>query len=125
MNLKSRIFIVAVALLAASPLAYAGRGPDEIQFHQRIQKMDKLIEQTDAAKTPTERGHLLDQHMQEMRACMSMMNDGGAGMSMSKSTDNAAAPMNDRMMQMEKRMEMMQMMMDQMMKQQERSKMMK
>ncbi len=121
MNLKSRIFIVAVALLAVAPLAYAGRGPDEMQFRQRIQKMDKLIEQTDTAKTPAERGRLLEQHMQEMRACMNMMNDGG----MSKGADNMAAPMNDRMMQMEKRMEMMQMMMDQMMKQQERSKMMK
>ena len=123
MNLKSRILIVAVALLAAAPLAYAGRGPDEIQFRQRIQKMDKLIEQADSAKTPAEHGRLLEQHMQEMRACMSMMNGGGTGMS--KSTDSAAAPMNDRMMQMEQRMEMMQMMMDQMMKQQERSKMMK
>ena len=125
MNLKSRILIVAVALLAAAPLAYAGRGPDEIQFRQRIQKMDKLIEQADSAKTPAEHGRLLEQHMQEMRACRSMMNGGGTGMSMSKSTDSAAAPMNDRMMQMEQRMEMMQMMMDQMMKQQERSKMMK
>lgn len=121
MNLKSRILIVAVALLAAAPLAYAGRGPDEIQFHQRIQKMDKLIEQADSAKTPAEHGRMLDQHMQEMRACMNMMNDGGMG----KGADNATAPMNDRMMQMEQRMEMMQMMMDQMMKQQERSKMMK
>ena len=118
MNIKSKMLITAVAVLCFVPLSYAGRGPDEAQFQQRFQKMDKLIEQADAAKTPVEREKLLEQHMQEMRACMNMMksDNAGMGMGMGKATDKA--PMDGRMMQMEQRMDTMQMMMDQMMKQQ-------
>lgn len=122
MNLKSKTLIAVVAVLCIDPLTYAGRGPDDIQFSRRILKMDKLIEQADSTKTPAERKHLLEQHMQEMHACMDMMKDGNMGMGMSNGTTNA--PMDSR--QMEQRMEMMQMMMDQMMKQQDQSmKMMK
>ena len=84
--------------------------------------MDKLIEQAGSATAPSERKHLLEQHMQEMRACMdTMKGDGGMTMSPGK----AAGPMDDHMMQMQQRMDMMQKMMDQMMKQQEQSMKMK
>ena len=122
MKLNSKTIVVIVAVLSGASLAFAGRGPDQIDFQRRIQKMDKLIEQAQSAPTPSKREHLLEEHMQEMRACMDMMKgDGGMAMTPGKS----AGPMDDRMMQMQQRMDMMQNMMDQMMKQQEQSMKMK
>ncbi|MHB8473119.1 MAG: hypothetical protein ACYDC8_09805 [Gammaproteobacteria bacterium] len=122
MKLNSKTIIAIVVVLSVAPLAFAGRGPDQIDFQQRIQKMDKLIEQAGSATTPSKREHLLEEHMQEMRACMNMMK-GDSGMTMS--SGKPAGPMDDNMMQMQQRMDMMQKMMDQMMKQQEQSMKMK
>lgn len=121
MTTQYKALIAALMLLFIAPSTYAGRGPDEAQFQQRIQKMDTLIEQAGAAATPAEREKLLAQHMQEMRACMNMMK-GGGGMGMQSGKGVPGMSMDDRMMDVEKRMDMMQMMMDQMMKQQEESR---
>lgn len=116
MNVKSRMWITVIALLCVVPYAYAGRGPDEMQFRERVQKMDQLMDRADSAKTASERELLLKQHMQEMRACMEMMKH--ENMDMSKGTASASAPMDTRMLQIEQRVDKMQTMMDQMLKQQ-------
>lgn len=118
MTTRYKAFVMAFALSFIASSSYAGRGPDEAQFRQRIQKMDQLIEKAGAAATPAEREALLDQHMQEMRACMAMMKEGGGMMH----KGGAGMDADDRMMDVEKRMDMMQMMMDQMMKQAESRK---
>ena len=95
----------------------------------QMKAMQQMHEQMVAAKTPDERNALMAEHMktmhENMQAAKGMMGDGmgcsmmkdGMGMGMmQKGGGSDAEPMMQRMQGMEKRMDMMQMMMEQMAK---------
>jgi len=106
------------------------------KMQENVKKMEDQLERLAAAKTPEERQKLLMEHMQTMRENMMMgqqiamgdkgcpmmgMMGGGMGMGMMGGgammmgpggAGGDAEPMMNRMQQMERRMDMMQMMME-------------
>ncbi|MCW3657289.1 hypothetical protein K6L27_03815 [Burkholderia cenocepacia] len=74
---------------------------------EQMQRMRDIHERMMGAKTPQERAALMDEQMKVMQNGMSMMNMMGM--------DRSRMPMSSRHDEMEKRMDMMQMMMQAMM----------
>jgi len=99
-----------------------GMGSQMAQMDEHMQMMKALHEKMASATTPEARQILMDKQRAEMQACMAMMNDMkkgdgkmgamGGGMMEQKSPPHDA---NAQMQMMQKRMDMMEMMMQTMM----------
>ena len=99
-----------------------GMGSQMAQMDEHMQMMKALHEKMASATTPEARQILMDKQRAEMQACMAMMNDMkkgdgkmgamGGGTMEQKSTPHDA---NAQMQMMQKRMDMMEMMMQTMM----------
>ncbi|MFP5505883.1 MAG: hypothetical protein ACLGH6_06770 [Gammaproteobacteria bacterium] len=123
---------IAFALLTGTATAAEHRGPDMTQWQERMQRMDRMLDQARKSDDPQQHQKLMQEHMQSMQEGMGMMR-GMRGDGMGMSGDGKGGPMasgkdagksmgsmdaNQRMDMMQQRMDMMQMMMEHMMGQQ-------
>lgn len=92
------------------------------QMQTNVKKMDAQLKRIANEKNEAERNRLLGEHMQTMRESMMLaggmtggcpMMGSGMGMMMGPGVMTGSGDMAERMQQMEKRMDMMQMMMEQ------------
>lgn len=117
---------IAIALLTGSATAAEHRGPDMTQWQERMQRMDRMLDQARKSDDPQQHQKLMQEHMQSMQEGMGMMRgmrgDGmgmsGDGKGMMGQDGMGAMDANQRMDMMQQRMDMMQMMMEHMMGQQ-------
>lgn len=132
MKTFSAVVIVLASTLAGSALAddrhhppgMSGAMPPVEQMQKNLKSMEAQLDRIAKAKTDAEREAAMAEHMQSMRAQMSMakgqpgamvdcpMSGGGAAMMPGAPMSGDMGP---RMHQMEQRMDMMQMMMQRMM----------
>ncbi len=111
---------------AKAPKASASPQADDksvAQMQEHMKKMQDLMARLQKTTDPAERRKLMDEHTKEMQEGMQMMRGMGGGMMGQAPKDGAAkpgmgrgAPMSPETM--ERRMDMMQMMMEQMMQRQ-------
>ena len=116
--------VSAGSVLAATEAEHAGHHPagktapvDTAKYDQNMGRMKEMHEKMQAAKTPEERTSLMKEHMASMKGGMAMMGEMKGGTSMPGTKKGSAAkgdmPMNHQSMQ--RRMDMMEMMMQMMM----------
>lgn len=113
------------SVAAAQPGSMMTMGAQMGQMDEHMAKMQTLHEKMASAATPEERQRVMEDQRQEMQRGMTMMHDmhpgempmGGAGMGKSGQMGKPADP-KAQMQMMEKRIDMMQMMMQSMMDQQ-------
>jgi hypothetical protein len=141
LKMKRKTLLFVTLMVASMMVSAAPQGGGMMNMQERVQKMDRMMEQARKTDDSDQHRELMQQHMKEMRETMSQMHemmggrqqmmqqmgggmmgkDGKGGM-MGKSGEGAGMGMSPEMMQ--KRMDMMQMMMDQMMEhQRERDRM--
>jgi predicted membrane-bound mannosyltransferase len=111
------------SVLAATEAEHAGHHPAEktaavetTKYDQNMGRMMEMHQKMQAAKTPEERTSLMKEHMASMQGGMAMMDQMKGGMSMpgaKKSSGKGDMPMSHQSMQ--RRMDMMEMMMQMMM----------
>jgi hypothetical protein len=111
------------SVLAATEAEHAGHHPaektaavDTTKYDQNMGRMMEMHQKMQAAKTPEERTSLMKEHMASMQGGMAMMDQMKGGMSMpgaKKSSGKGDMPMSHQSMQ--RRMDMMEMMMQMMM----------
>jgi hypothetical protein len=115
--------IASSSALAATEAEHAGHHPaektaavDTTKYDQSMGQMMEIHQKMQAAKTPEERASLMKEHMVAMRSGMAMMEQMKGGMSTpgaKKSSAKGGMPMSHQSMQ--RRMDMMEMMMQMMM----------
>ncbi|MDS0806292.1 hypothetical protein [Burkholderia cenocepacia] len=91
----------------ADKVTPGSKSKSQREMDEQMQRMRDIHERMMGAKTPQERAALMDEQMKVMQNGMSMMNMMGM--------DRSRMPMSSRHDEMEKRMDMMQMMMQAMM----------
>ena len=111
------------SVLAATDAEHAGHHPaekaaavDTTKYDQNMGRMMEMHQKMQAAKTPEERAALMKEHMASMQSGMAMMGEMKGGMSMpgaKKGSAKGDMPMSHQSMQ--RRMDMMEMMMQMMM----------
>jgi len=113
----------AGAVLAATEAEHAGHhsaqktaAVDTTKYDQSMDRMMDMHQKMRAAKTPEERASLMKEHMESMQSGMAMMEQMKGGVSMpgaKKGSTKSGMPMSHQSMQ--RRMDMMEMMMQMMM----------
>ena len=122
--MKSTLIGAAIAAVLAVPLAQAAppEGQMPMQMRERMQNMDRIMEQVRKTDDPDRHQRLMREHMQEMRNTMGdmrgMMGGGMMGDRPTMKGDGKDMDPDRRMDMMQERMDMMQMMMEHMMEQQ-------
>lgn len=110
MSFKSISLILALTLVAATPVVAQ---PKHTEHHEPFQQMQKKLDEAEKAPDGNQRRKLMQEHMammhEEMQAMHGMMNQQGM----------MSGPMEQRMQRMQEHMSDMQMMMEQMMGQQQ------
>ena len=109
--------------LAATEAEHAGHHPAEkpaavetTKYDANMSRMMEMHQKMQAAKTPEERASLMKEHMESMQTSMAMMDQMKGGMLMpgaKKGSAEGGMPMSKKTMQ--RRMDMMEMMMQMMM----------
>jgi hypothetical protein len=115
--------VSSYSVLAATEAEHAGHHPAEktaavetTKYDQNMSRMMEMHQKMQAAKTPEERNSLMKEHMASMQSGMAMMGEMKGGMSMpgaKKGSAKGDKPMSHQSMQ--RRMDMMEMMMTMMM----------
>ena len=115
--------VSSTSVLAATEAEHAGHHPaektaaaDTTKYDQNMSHMMETHQKMQAAKTPEERTSLMKEHMASMQGGMAMMDQMKGGMSMpgaKKSSAKGDMPMSHQSMQ--RRMDMLEMMMTMMM----------
>lgn len=110
------------SVLAATEAEHAGHHPaeksavDTTKYDQNMGQMIEMHQKMQAAKTPEDRASLMKEHMASMQSGMAMMGEMKGGMSKPGAREGSAKggmPMSHQ--SMERRMDMMEMMMQMMM----------
>ena len=109
--------------LAATEAEHAGHHPaektasvDTVKYDQNMGRMMEMHQKMQAAKTPEERSSLMKEHMASMQSGMAMMGEMKGGTSMPGARKGSAkGDMPTSHQSMQRRMDMMEMMMTMMM----------
>lgn len=117
---------LALSTLTAAVSAADNQTPNMMQWQERMQQMDMMLDQARKSNDPQQHQKLMNEHMQSMQEGMGMMkgmmgqNGMGGPMSSGKDAGKGMGSMdiNQRMEMMQNRMDMMQTMMQHMMGQQ-------